>query len=327
MAQRSEEIKVGGLVVVAILLFLGTLIFVGGVNVLRRKQVSYVTYFKFAGGLDPGSVVRFAGRKVGTVQSADFDPQDTTRILVRLKVLERTPVRTDSTATISSLGFLGDNFVEISAGTRNAALLPPGSAIPAKEVAEVSDVINNANELVLNANQLIGTLGPKLGTTVDNTNQLVLNLKKMTGPQAQQHFDRILANVDEMLVETRPPLRRTLANLDRASAKVGPAIDKADVTLDKANVLVTNLNQVVVENRAEIHQVLLTLRAALVDARRLVVDLDDTVQGNRENLDETLENIRVTSQNLKQFTDTLKQRPNSLVFYKEPKDRQPPVGK
>jgi phospholipid/cholesterol/gamma-HCH transport system substrate-binding protein len=327
MAQRSEEIKVGGLVVLAVLLFLGTLIVVGGVNLLRRKQVNYVTYFKFAGGLDPGSVVRFAGRKVGTVQSADFDPQDTTRIVVRLKVLANTPVRTDSTATISSLGFLGDNYVEISAGTKNASLLPPESEIPAKEVVEIADVINNANVLVLNANQLIGTLGGKLETTVENANQLVLNLKGMTGPEAQRHFDRILANVDEMLVETRPPLRRTLANLDTASAKVGPAIDKADVTLDNANALTKNLNQVVLENRGDIHEALLNLRGALVDARRLVVNLNDIVEGNRDSLDETLENVRATTQNLKQFSDTIKRRPNSLVFYKEAKDRQPPVGK
>jgi phospholipid/cholesterol/gamma-HCH transport system substrate-binding protein len=327
MAQRSEEVKVGSLVVVAVLLFLGTLILVGGANLLRRKHVTYVTYFQFAGGLDPGSVVRFAGRKVGTVRSADFDPQNTTRIIVRLRVLASTPVRTDSTATISSLGLLGDNYVEISAGTKKAPLLAPGSEIPAKEVVQISDVINNANVLVLNANQLIGTLGGELQTAVENANQLVLNLKGMTGPQAQQHFARILANVDEMLVETRPPLRRTLANLDVASAKMGPAIDKADVTLDNATTLTRNLNQVILENRTEIHEALLTLRAALVDARQLILNIDDTVQGNRDSLDATLENIRATSQNLKQWSDTLKQRPNSFVFYRQAKDRQPPVGK
>jgi phospholipid/cholesterol/gamma-HCH transport system substrate-binding protein len=327
MAKRSEEIKVGSLVVLSALLFLATLMIVGGVNLLRRKQVNYVTYFKFAGGLDPGSVVRFAGRKVGTVQSADFDPQDTTRIVVQLKVLANTPLRTDSTAQISSLGFLGDNYVELSTGTKNAPLLPPGSEIRAKEVVEVADVINNANGLVLNVNQLVGTLGPKLATVVDHADQLALNLTSMTGPQAQQHFDRILSNVDEMLVETRPPLRRTMANLELASAKVGPAIEKADVTLDNATALTKNLNQVVLENRAEIHEVLLNLRSTLVDARRLVVNLDDTVQGNRDNLDETIENVRATTQNLKQFSDTIKQRPNSLVFAKEKKDPVPPGGK
>ena len=327
MAKRSEEIKVGSLVVLSALLFLGTLMVVGGVNLLRRKQVNYVTYFRFAGGLDPGSVVRFAGRKVGTVQSADFDPRDTTRVIVRLKVMANTPVRTDSTAQISSLGFLGDNYVELSAGTKNASPLPPGSEIPAKEVVEIADVINNANALVLNVNQLVGTLGPKLATVVDHANQLAVNLKNMTGPQAQQHVDRILSNVDEMLVETRPPLRRTMANLEVASAKVSPAIDKADVTLDNATALTKNLNQVVLENRAEIHEVLLNLRSTLVDARRLVVNLDDTVQGNRDNLDETIENVRATTQNLKQFSDTIKQRPNSLVFAKEKKDPVPPGGK
>lgn len=327
MAQKSEEIRVGSMVVVAVLLFLVTLALVGGANVLRKKHVSYTTHFKFAGGLDPGSVVRFAGRKVGTVQAVDLDPQDSTQVLVRLRVAARTPIRANSTARISSLGLLGDNYVEVSPGTRQAPRLPPGSDIPSLEIVQIADVINNANQLVLNANQLVGTLGGKIQTVVDNVNELALNLKNMTGPQAQQHLDRILANVDDMLVETRPPLRRTLANLDAASAKVGPAIDKADITLDNAGALTKNMNQVILENRVEIHEALLSLRAALVDARRLIVNLDDTVQGNRDSLDETLENIRATSQNLKQFTNTLKQRPSSLVFYKEAKDRQPPVGK
>jgi phospholipid/cholesterol/gamma-HCH transport system substrate-binding protein len=327
VAQKSEEIKVGSMVVFSGLLFLVTLALIGGANVLRNKQVTYTTHFKFAGGLDPGSVVRFAGRKVGTVQEVDLDPQDSTQVLVRLRVAARTPVRTNSTARISSLGLLGDNYVEVSPGTKQAPRLPPGSDISSLEIVQIADVINNANQLVLNANQLVGTLGGQIQTVVDNVNQLALNLKNMTGPQAQQHFDRILANVDEMLVETRPPLKRTLANLDAATAKVGPAIDKADVTLDNTSALTKNLNQVVLENRGDIHEALLNLRGALVDARRLIVNLDDMVQSNRESLDETLENIRATSQNLRQFTNTLKQRPSSLVFYKEAKDRQPPVGK
>ena len=315
------------MVVLSGLLFLTALALVGGANVLRRKQVGYTTRFKFAGGLDPGSVVRFAGRKVGTVQSVSLDPEDNTRVVLRLKVAASTPLRRDSAARISSLGLLGDNYVEVTPGTKNAPLLPPGSDIPSLETVQMADVINNANQLVLNANQLLGTLGGQVQTVIDNANQLTLNLKNMTGPEAQRHFDRILANVDEMLVETRPPLKRTLANLDAASAKVGSAIDKADVTLDNAGTLTKNLNQVVLENRAEIHEALLNLRMALVDAQRLMVNLDDTVQGNRESLDETLENIRATTQNLKVFTNTLKRRPSSLVFYKEAKDRQPPVGK
>ena len=64
---------------------------------------------------------------MGTVQSAELDPGDSTRIRVRLSVAAGTPIRIDSKARISTLGFLGDNYIEISPGTRDSPKLPPGS--------------------------------------------------------------------------------------------------------------------------------------------------------------------------------------------------------
>src|SRR5436853_497823 len=104
MAKGEEDIKVGAVVTVAIVLFLTALVFVGGVNLFRKKKVVYSTYFKFAGGLDPGSVVRFGGMKIGLVDGAEIDPGDTTRIRIRMKVDDKAPIRTNSEARISSLG-------------------------------------------------------------------------------------------------------------------------------------------------------------------------------------------------------------------------------
>ena len=110
-----------------------------------------------------------------------------------------------------------------------------------------------------------------------DTTRIIVRLKVL--------FDRFLSNVDDLLAETRPPLRKTLANLDVASAKVSSAIDKADVTLDNATALTKSLNQVVLENRAEIHAALLNLRAALVDAQRLIVNADSGVPASAAKLD------------------------------------------
>jgi phospholipid/cholesterol/gamma-HCH transport system substrate-binding protein len=104
MAKREEEIKVGLLVVIAVALFLAALVLVGGVNLFRTKRVTYTTYFKFAGGLEPGAFVRFGGLKVGVVESAEIDPQDSTRVRVKVAVKEKTPVRQNSRAKISTLG-------------------------------------------------------------------------------------------------------------------------------------------------------------------------------------------------------------------------------
>ncbi len=327
MARNHEEIKVGLVVVVAGLLFLSALVFVGGVNVFRRKKVTYTTHFKFAGGLEPGAFVRFGGLKVGTVQAAEIDPSDSTRVRVKLLLASGTPVRVSSQARISSLGLLGENYVEISPGSRQAVLLHPGSEIPAAEMAQLADVFANVNNITLNGNRLVNDLDEKLLVLANNANQLITSLNAVVSPENRHHFESTLANADAMLADSRPQVKKTLANLETASTKLSPTIENANTLIGRADTLAGNLNTVIVENRKEIHEVLLRLYYTLADARHLMGELDDTLVSNRENLDETLENIRASSQNLKQFTDTIKQRPFSLIRTKAEKDRVPPLGK
>lgn len=327
MAQREEQIKVGALAVVTAILFLTALVFVGGVNLLRKKKVTYTTFFKFAGGLEPGSAVRFGGLKVGAVQDAQIDPQDSTRVRVKLLIAQGTPIRANSHARISSLGFLGENYVEVSPGTRDAAKLPPGSEIPAEEIVQLADVFNNVNNITVNANKLVGDLDEKFLALSDNANRLITNLNAVVGPENRQHLEAALANIDALLAEDRPRLKSTLANLDSASAKLAPALASAHKTLDHSDTLVTHLDSVIQEDRQVLHETLARLKETLGDARHLIADLDDTLTANRRNLDETLANVRVATRNLRQFTDTIKKRPFSLVRVKAQPDRNPPGGK
>jgi phospholipid/cholesterol/gamma-HCH transport system substrate-binding protein len=327
MVRTNEEIKVGVVVVAGALLFVIALVFVGGVNLLRKKKVEYTTYFKFAGGLEPGSFVRFGGFKVGTVKSASLDPADSTRVRVVLQVDEGTPVRTNSKARISSLGFLGENYLEISAGTRDAGILPAKSVIPTVEIVQLADVFNNVNNITVDATKLVNDLDDQVVQLSGNVNQLINNVNDVVSPENKDHFNSVLANTDGLLKESRPHLEKTLANLDTVSGKAGPAIDNLNGTVSKANQLTDHLDTVVVENRKEIHESLLRLQTSLANVQRMIDDLDDTLGANRGNLDETLENLRVTSENLKEFTDTLKQRPYSLIRVKSEKDRVPPTGK
>jgi phospholipid/cholesterol/gamma-HCH transport system substrate-binding protein len=327
MAKREEQVKVGALVVVAVVLFLSALVFVGGVNLLRKPRVTYTTYFKFAGGLEPGAFVRFGGLKVGTVQSAEIDPQDSTRIRVRLALNAGTPVRANSRARISTLGFLGENYVEVSPGTREAELLKPGREIPAAEIVQLADVFNNVNNITVNANKLVNDLDDKFMVLAGNADQLIKNLNTVVGPENRQHLQAALANVDAMLAENRGHLKSSLANIDSASGKLGPTLDNTNETITQTKTLATNLNGTIEENRQEIHEALIRLRASLLEAQALMAGLQDTLDNNRANLDETLENIRVSSQNLKEFTDLVKRNPSTLIRTKTQKDREPPVGK
>jgi phospholipid/cholesterol/gamma-HCH transport system substrate-binding protein len=327
MARNHEEIKVGIMVLVAGALFLTALVFVGGVNLLRKKKVEYTTYFKFAGGISPGSFVRFGGLKVGSVESAKIDPEDSTRIKVVLQVAQDTPVRTNSKARISTLGFLGENYVEVSAGTRDAALLPPNSEIPSVEIVQIADVFNNVNNITVNANKLVNDLDDRVLVLADGINQLLNNLNATVSKENRDHLTKILAQTDAMITETRPRLASTLDSIDAASKKLGPTIDKTNGTIAKADVLIGNLNGVVEENRKQIHELLLQLHATLLQAQQMLGNTNDLLDNNRENLDEAIENIRITTENLKEFTETVKQHPYSLIRIKTEKDRLPPTGK
>lgn len=327
MAKREEEIKVGLVIVVALTLFLTALVAVGGVNLFRKKRVTYTTYFKFAGGLEPGAFVRFGGLKVGVVQLAEIDPLDTTRVRVRFAVNEKTPVRQNSRAKISTLGPLGENYLEISPGTREAEILKAGGEIQSDETVQMADILNNVNAATLNANSLIKHVDERVVVIADKAQELITNFNSVMKDENRRRIDSVIANIDAILAENRAPLKSAIANVDTTTAKLGPVIDNANQTITSTKKLADNLDATVAENRKEINESLVNLRKALLETRALLSDVQSLMDNNRANLDESLENIRVSSQNLKEFTDQVKRQPFSLIRIKPQKDRMPPGGK
>ena len=100
-------------------------------GVFGRSAKSYHAYFPFAGGLEQGATVRYAGGpKVGRVEKLTIDPQNPARIDVVFSVQTDLPVKTDSHVKIMSMSPLGDNHLEILPGSAQAALAPPGSLLP-----------------------------------------------------------------------------------------------------------------------------------------------------------------------------------------------------
>src|SRR5436305_13391085 len=79
---------------------------------------TYHAYFPFAGGLEPGATVRFAGGpKVGRVEKLQLDPKDSSRIEITFSVKSDLPVKTDSPSNIMSLSPLDEKQLEIVAVT------------------------------------------------------------------------------------------------------------------------------------------------------------------------------------------------------------------
>ena len=127
MDRRREQVFVGLFVLVAASLLLVTVFVLGGA--FSHPAPIYKTKFPFAGGLEEGTPVRYAGGpKVGRVEALSIDTDNPALIDVTFSVQRGVPVKTDSHMKIASLSALGDNHLEIVPGSNQAALAPAGSA-------------------------------------------------------------------------------------------------------------------------------------------------------------------------------------------------------
>ena len=317
MNSRGEQVWVGLFVLVAAALLIGTVLSVAGT--FRRGNIPHRAYFKFAGGLEPGAAVRFGGMKAGSVQAVRVDPDDSTRIEVDFNVARDIPLKDDSVAKIASLSALGDNYVELTTGTRQAAAAAPGSVVRSTESTSFSNLGN-----------MVGELEPMVQQVLQNLNQR-LNELQVTGARANDLLNdqnrasvsASLGNVNSMLAEDRPKVSATLSNVQTASTRLVPLLDDLKKTMAQANDALGHVDAVVLENRQDLRSSVTELRQTLLTASSVMDQLDRTLDYNAENIDQTLENVRVTTQHLKDLTETLKRRPYTLIRADRPRERKP----
>jgi phospholipid/cholesterol/gamma-HCH transport system substrate-binding protein len=324
MAQRADEVKVGVLVVLVIVLLVFTVLSVSRSGFFRIQPHIYKVQLSFAGGLAQGSVVRFGGLSVGRVESIRILPQQIIEVEVTVK--SDTPVRKNSEASVTSLGLLGDNYVEITLGTLESPLLPSGEYLKAKQTsgAGMPDIMEKVNVGVGDIQKLIKDLNVQVNEISAKAKTLLTDMDTTFSSGNQQKLSSILAETDNLIKEASPKVNKTLAQVQSASAKIEPLIENVNGTVKKVDQLVVNLDATVAESRPELKNTLQELDKTLLDARSAILEIRSMMQSNRINLDVLLENLAASSDNIREFTDTVKQQPFSLIRVPSRKPRIPP---
>jgi phospholipid/cholesterol/gamma-HCH transport system substrate-binding protein len=318
MDGKREQAWVGLFVLVAAGLLLVTVFTLSGF--FGRSSPTFHTKFPFAGGLQPGAEVRYAGGpKTGRVTEVRIDPNDPSLIDVTFSVTAGVPVKTDSHVKIESLSPLGDNHLEIVPGSAGAPLAPPGSYLPADPYIDFTALTTKLNDLAPDAQHLINSLNDRiteLKVTISRVNDLLSD-------QNRENLAATLAQTRGLLTDNRLQVKQTIANLNAASVKIGPLLDNLRSTSDQANKTIGHVDALVGQNAPDIRLSILQLRAALDKMNYLADHLNQTLDANSANIDETLDNIRQITDNLNQFSDTIKTRPSSILDSISPRDRKP----
>jgi phospholipid/cholesterol/gamma-HCH transport system substrate-binding protein len=318
MESKREQALVGVFVLVAAGLLIATVFALTGA--FSSGDNTFRAYFPFAGGLEPGGTVRYAGGPpVGRIETVRADPQDPTRMEIVFHVHRSTPVKTDSKAKISSLSALGDNYLEIEPGTAAASAANPNDVLQSipyvsfdQLVAKLNDMAPTLNDLMKNMNGRV----TQLKDTLDNVNDLL-------DERNRRNISASLAQIRGMLDDDRPLIHSTLDNVSHASAKFGPLLDDFKRTVANANEAISHLDSILTKNSPNLEKSISDLKQAMAYAVSLLDQLDRTLSTNSENIDDIIENFRRISENLKEFTDTIKTRPYTLIRSSSPPPRQP----
>lgn len=317
MQSKREQAMVGLFVMIAAAVLIATVFSLTGA--FGGSAATYRVCVPFAGGLEPGATVRYAGGpKIGRVEKLQLDPKDSTRIEITFSVKAGLPVKTDSHVRIMSLSPLGDNHLEIVPGSEKAAQAANGALLASEPYIDFNTLTQMISGIAPQAQQLFTTLNGR----ANDLQETLARVNDLLNSSNRANIAGTLAETRGMIAENRAHVKSTVQNLDSASQKLEPLLQDLRKTSAQANDALNHVDSLIGENRPDLRKAVVDLRRSLATVNDLTGRLDQTLEVNSENIDELLDNLRHVSENLKEFTNTIKTKPYTLIRSSNPREHK-----
>ena len=263
METKANFVLIGAFALAGIIGSLVFLLWLAKVEVDRQYSY-YDVLFDNVSGLGNAGDVRFNGLVVGSVVGLALDPEDGSKVRVRIEIAQETPIRTDTVASLQSQGVTGVSFVSLSGGSQTADLLAEGGVIRSVPSAFQS-VLEGAPELLQKAVVLLedinGLINEQNRAAVDT---ILENLASASG-----RLDRSLASFATLSGDLSLAAREVSGFTGRLQA----LSDTADTTLTAATATLETAQEAIGAARGTIDRAtgtLDTLDQTLLSARTLI---------------------------------------------------------
>lgn len=264
MMKISNEVKVGIIAIVTIIVFIWLYNFLKGKNLLNKDATYYSVYQK-VGGLAESSPVEVNGYRVGVVQSITFIDPSSGRLLVQFSVDKDFRIPQNTVAEIVPVSLLGGMKVQFVYGdgpgfyefhdtipgrlAESLTDMLETELIPVKNrishlISEVDSVISSINEI------MSASFKKDLGNTMANLNNTTGNIDEIIDSKEGDLKTMVesLSKFSNMLSENTQKMSNTFTNLQSisdtlAAADIYSTVANLKASLEKTAVLVDNLNE------------------------------------------------------------------------------------
>jgi len=259
METKANYILIGAATVIGVAFMLMFAMWMANSEFSRGYNEYDVVFADPVRGLAEGGEVRFNGIKVGEVRSLRIDPDNTNRVIARVRVSADVPVRQDSTARLEPIGLTGVTLIQLTAGSPTAPLLRSGFGGPPPRItgqgSQIDVIVERSEDIVLRASEAMAAVRDLLtDENIARVSHIIQNLDTVSnqladqrgiisqGGHAAESVGRAADNVAALAAQTQRDLaglQEVVANLRTASASVSgetlPEINRAAEELSRAS--------------------------------------------------------------------------------------------
>jgi phospholipid/cholesterol/gamma-HCH transport system substrate-binding protein len=269
-----------GLFVAAVLVLLGVMISsLSSQSGLFRDTYTVKASFNNVQGLVEGAPVRLHGTDIGLVSKIYFAPgfgEKPIDVILDVDKSVQTRIRENSTATIRTMGLLGDKYVELTHGAPPAPIIEEGGMLDSSPPADLYGVMRKGDEILSNIVNISNSLDTFMAefasdenrenfsrtfrsmrnivTEVETGDGLLHGLIYEPSPgDAIDDFSKAISDIHEILAEARAGkgdvgeslqrLSRSIRNLEDITARLrsGPGMLHDAVYAEGDESLMSNL--------------------------------------------------------------------------------------
>ena len=292
----GREIRVGLVVVLALVALLGLFGLAGGGPgfLSQRRQID--VDFRDGQGIRPGSQVRIAGIDSGRVVAvtlAEVDGALKARVRLAIPADLAARLKRDAKITVQS-SLTGQSRINIISAGRSDLGLEPGKVIQGVETSMFDPVLEQVGLGPVERSHLSHTIG-EVRETVDSV-----------GPKVRDIVAAVrdtTAGLRETSDAVRPVVEATVSSVGDAAKRIAAASPKAELALGQIASLTARLDGLLAENRPNIQATIASIRDLSSTLKTVVARDQEKVSKLLDGLDGTRNRADLALYNVKQITD------------------------
>ena len=194
----------------------------------------------------------------------------------------RDQIRTDSVATIASVGLLGDKSIEISVGSAAQSVVEAGATLRSQDPLTLSEIIDQIEPIRDKLDKILGDIAAATGNLTEGDSPIAKSLESMSN---------------------------ILGKVDRGEGTIGRLVNSPEVENELTGTL-ENARELLISAQATVEQIraaTVDLPATMVSVRKVadeVAELSVELRDSARRFPQIVADMQVVAQNLKTASES-----------------------